>query len=155
MAHIEKSIDLDVPVRVAYDQWTQFASFPMFMEGVKEVHQVDDTHLHWKAEIGGKAVEWDAVIAEQVPDQRIAWRNTDGATNAGVVTFQQIGEAQCRVMLQMETEPHGLVETVGDALGFLGHQVEGDLKRFKEMVEGRGAATGAWRGSVDDGQRTS
>lgn len=154
MAHVEKSIDVDVPVRTAYDQWTQFESFPQFMEGVKEVRQLDDTHLHWKAEIGGKTVEWNAVITEQVPDQRIAWRNTDGADNAGVVTFHRIDDARTRVMLQLETEPHGIAETVGDALGFLGRRVEGDLERFKHMIESRGVETGAWRGRVDQSARS-
>ncbi len=152
MATVEKSIELDVPVHVAYNQWTQFETFPQFMEGVKEIRQLDDKRLHWKAEIGGKDVEWDAEIVEQMPDQRIAWRNINGATNAGVVTFHKISDTQCKVMLQLETEPQGLVETIGDALGFLGHRVEGDLKRFKEMVESRGTPTGAWRGEIREGE---
>lgn len=144
MADVEKSIEINVPVRVAYDQWTQFESFPQSMEGVKEVRQLDDRHLHWRAEIGGR----DAEIVEQIPDERIAWRNRNGATNASVVTFHKLSDDSCKVMLQIETEPHGLVETIGDALGFLGHRVEGDLQRFKEMIEQRGTATGAWRGDI-------
>lgn len=149
MAHVEKSIDVNVPVHTAYDQWTQFESFPQFMEGVKEVRQLDATHLHWKAEIAGKQVEWDAVITEQTPDQRIAWRNTDGAENAGVVTFHRLDDNSCRVTLQLDAEPHGIAETVGDALGFLDRRVEGDMERFKHMIEHRGVETGAWRGQVD------
>ena len=149
MAHVEKSIEIAVPVHTAYNQWTQFETFPQFMEGVKEVQQLDDKRLHWRAEIAGKDVEWDALITEQEPDMRIAWRNVDGAENAGVVTFHHIAENECRVMLQMDVEPHGLAETVGDKLGFLDRQVKGDLDRFKELVEKQGTETGAWRGSIE------
>lgn len=149
MAKVEKSIDIDVPVTTAYNRWTQFESFPSFMQGVQEVRQLDERGLHWRAEIGGKQVEWDAQITEQLPDERIAWRNTSGATNAGVVTFHRISDGQTRIMLQLETEPHGLVETVGDKLGFLDRQVEADLHRFKDMIESQGTASGAWRGTVD------
>jgi uncharacterized membrane protein len=148
MASIEKSIDVEVPVRTAYNQWTQFEEFPRFMEGVKEVRQIDDTHLHWRAEIAGKDEEWDAEITEQTPDMRVAWTNTSGAQNAGVVTFHRLGDNLTRVMLQIEYDPHGFVENVGDALGFVTRRVEGDLKRFKEFIESRGQETGAWRGEV-------
>jgi uncharacterized membrane protein len=148
MASIEKSIDVEVPVRTAYNQWTQFEEFPRFMEGVKEVRQIDDTHLHWRAEIAGKDEEWDAKITEQTPDMRVAWTNTSGAQNAGVVTFHRLGDNLTRVMLQTEYDPHGFVENVGDALGFVTRRVEGDLKRFKEFIESRGQETGAWRGEV-------
>jgi uncharacterized membrane protein len=148
MAGIEKSIDVDVSVRSAYNQWTQFEEFPRFMEGVKEVRQLDDTHLHWRAVIGGKEEEWDAVITEQAPDMRIAWRNTTGAENAGVVTFHRLGDNHTRVMLQLEYDPEGFVENAGDALGFVSRRVEGDLQRFKEFIESHGQATGAWRGEV-------
>jgi uncharacterized membrane protein len=148
MPTIEKHIDVDVPVRTAYNQWTQFESFPQFMEGVEEVQQVDDSHLHWRANIGGKMEEWDAVITEQTPDERIAWRSTSGAPNAGVVTFHRLGDNQTRVMLQLEYDPEGFAENVGNALGFMDRRVAGDLQRFKDFVEGRGAATGAWRGTI-------
>jgi uncharacterized membrane protein len=148
MASIEKSIDVEVPVRTAYNQWTQFEEFPRFMEGVKEVRQIDDTHLHWRAEIAGKDEEWDAEITEQTPDMRVAWTNTSGAQNAGVVTFHRLGDNLTRVMLQIEYDPNGFVENVGDALGFVTRRVEGDLKRFKEFIESRGQETGAWRGEV-------
>jgi len=148
MASVEKHIEVNVPVRTAYNQWTQFEDFPHFMEGVKEVCQLDDTHLHWRATVGGKEEEWDAVITEQTPDARIAWRNTSGAENAGVVTFHRLGESQTRVMLQLEYDPDGFVEHVGDALGIVSRRVEGDMKRFKEFVESGGRATGAWRGEV-------
>ena len=148
-AKVEKTIDVDVPVSTAYNQWTQFETFPAFMEGVVEVRQLGDTRLHWKAKVAGKEKEWDAEITEQTPDERIAWRAIGGAENAGVVTFHHLEEGRSRVALQLEAEPEGVVETVGDKLGVFGHRVEGDLKRFKEYVESRGAETGAWRGEVD------
>ncbi len=149
MANIEKSIDVDVPVSVAYNQWTQFEEFPHFMEGIESVKQLDEKRLHWKAEILGKTEEWDAEITEQTPDQRVAWTNTTGAKNAGVVTFHHIDDTTTRVMLQMDYDPEGIVETVGDKLGFVGRRVEGDLKRFKEYIEKRGTATGGWRGEIE------
>jgi uncharacterized membrane protein len=148
-ASVEKSIDVDVPVHTAYNQWTQFETFPEFMEGVVEVKQLSDTTLHWKAKVAGKEKEWDATITEQQPDQRIAWKAVDGAPNAGVVTFHRIDEGTTRVMLQLEAEPEGFIEEVGDKLGVFDRRVEGDLKRFKDFVESRGSETGAWRGEVD------
>ena len=148
MATIEHSVQVDVPVRTAYNQWTQFEEFPQFMEGVKEVRQIDDTHLHWRAEIAGKDVEWDAVVTEQIPDERVAWRNTTGAQNAGVVTFHRIADGVTRVMLQLDYEPEGMVEHPGDMLGLVSRRVEGDLDRFKTFIESHGQATGGWRGEV-------
>jgi len=145
---IEEAIDVDVPVSVAYNQWTQFEEFPQFMGGVGEVTQLDDTHLHWKAAIAGVPKEWDAVITEQTPDQRIAWTNTTGARNAGVVTFHRLAENKTRVMLQLDYEPEGLVENVGDMIGVVSTRVRADLKRFKNFIESRGRETGAWRGEV-------
>ena len=149
-ASVEKSIDVDVPVSTAYNQWTQFETFPEFMDGVVEVEQLGDTRLRWKAKIGGHEKEWNAEITEQRPDERIAWRAVDGAPNAGVVTFHRLDERRTRVMLQLEAEPQGVVEKVGDSLGVFGRQVEGDLERFKAFVESRGGETGAWRGEVDN-----
>jgi uncharacterized membrane protein len=146
---VEESIDVKVPVRTAYDQWTQFETFPEFMEGVESVQQVDDTHLRWEADIAGVTRQWDAEITEQTPDQRVAWKATQGAENSGVVTFHRIDDATTRVMLQLEFEPEGAVETAGDALGFVKRRATGDLGRFKEFIEARGAETGAWRGEVD------
>lgn len=151
MEHVEKSIKVDVPVHVAYNQWTQFEDFPKFMEGVKEVKQLDDKHLHWRAKVGGKEEEWNADITEQVPDQRIAWRSTSGAENAGLVTFHSDGTDRTRVTLRLDYDPKGIVENLGDAMGVVGHRVEGDLKRFKEFVESRGTSTGAWRGEIHGG----
>jgi uncharacterized membrane protein len=148
VASIQKSIDVNVPVRTAYNQWTQFEEFPRFMEGVEEVRQLDDRRLHWRAKIGGKTEEWDAVITEQLPDERVAWRNTTGADNAGVVTFHHLSASTTRVMLQIEYDPHGVVENVGSALGVVERRVEGDLKRFKDFVESHGTETGAWRGEI-------
>lgn len=148
MSVIEKSIEINVPVNTAYNQWTQFEEFPKFMEGVKEVKQTDDTHLRWRAEIAGKEKEWDAEITEQIPDERIAWRARDGAMNAGVVTFHRLSDKKSKVMLQMEYDPEGIVENVGDAVGVVSQRVLGDLERFKRYIENRGHETGAWRGSV-------
>jgi uncharacterized membrane protein len=146
---IEQSIDVEVPVRTAYNQWTQFEDFPRFMEGVEEVHQHDEKRLHWAATIAGQRREWEAEITEQTPDERIAWRNVDGATNAGVVTFHRLADGVTRVMLQMEFEPEGVAEKAGDALGVVARRIKGDLDRFKEFIEARGQETGAWRGSID------
>jgi uncharacterized membrane protein len=148
VSNIEKSIEVEVSVRTAYDQWTQFEEFPRFMEGVQQVTQLDDKRLRWRANVGGQEKEWEAEITEQRPGERIAWRSRDGAVNAGVVTFHRIADARTRVMLQLEYEPDGVVETVGDAIGVVSRRVAGDLERFKEFVESRGRETGAWRGEI-------
>jgi len=155
MTTIEKSVEVDVPVRVAYNQWTQFEEFPRFMEGVREVRQLDDTHLHWRAEVGGKEQAWDAEITEQIPDERIAWRARSGAPNAGVVTFHRIADSRTRIMLQLDYDPQGAVENIGDALGVVSRRVAGDLERFKEFVESRGGETGAWRGEIRQDRKTA
>jgi uncharacterized membrane protein len=149
MTTIEQSIDVNVPVRTAYNQWTQFEEFPEFMQGVEFVNQLDDTHLRWKAEIGGTSHEWEAEITEQKPDDRIAWKTTSGKGHAGVVTFHRLGEDQTRVTLQMDYEPEGMKESAGSALGFDDRRIKGDLERFKELIESRGTESGAWRGEVD------
>jgi uncharacterized membrane protein len=149
MSTIEQSIDVNVPVRTAYNQWTQFEEFPTFMEGVEEVRQIDDTHLHWRTKVGGREKEFDATITEQHPDERIAWKASQGADQAGVVTFHRVDEERTRIMLQLEAEPEGAVEKAGDALGVLKRRVKGDLERFKELIEARGTESGAWRGEVD------
>ena len=149
MAQVEKSIDVNVPVQVAYNQWTQFEDFPKFMEGVKQVRQIDDTTLHWIAEIGGQEREWKARIAEQIPDERIAWAAEGDTPNAGVVTFHRIDDNTTRIMLQMEYEPTDFKEKAGDVLGIVSRRVDGDLKRFKEFIESRGQETGGWRGTVE------
>ena len=149
MASVVESIDVNVPLSTAYNQWTQFEEFPRFMEGVTSVTQTDDTHIHWVAEVGGAEREWDAEITEQHPDERVAWRATSGANNAGVVTFHRIDDDTTRVTLQMDVDPDGLVENLGTALGFLDRRVKGDLERFKEFIESRGSETGGWRGEVE------
>ena len=149
MSSIEQSIEVQVPVRTAYNQWTQFEDFPHFMEGVKEIRQVDDASLHWTVEIAGQVREFDAKITEQNPDERIAWTTIDGPHQAGVVTFHRLGDDQTKVMLQMEYEPEGIVEKAGDAIGVVKGRVKGDLERFKAFIESRGQETGAWRGEVD------
>jgi uncharacterized membrane protein len=147
-SQIEKSIEVDVPVRTAYDQWTQFEQFPNFMEGVTEVRQIDDRRLFWRADIGGKEKTWEAIIDEQIPDTRIAWHATTGARNAGVVTFHRLDDRKCKVMLQMDYDPEGFTESVGDFLGVASARINGDLTRFKQFIEERGTETGAWRGSI-------
>jgi uncharacterized membrane protein len=145
---VEESIEVGVPVSTAYNQWTQFEEFPKFMASVESVTQIDDTHLHWRAKVGGKVKEWDAEITEQVPDERIAWRSIGGVRNAGVVTFHRIDDARTRVMLQMDYEPETAAEAVADAGGAVKLSTKGNLKRFKKLLESRGQETGAWRGSV-------
>ena len=149
MSNIEESIEVQVPVREAYNQWTQFEEFPRFMEGVEEIRQLDETHLHWVTEVAGRRQEFDAEVTEQTPDQRVAWHSTSGTTHAGVVTFHRTDEGQTRIMVQMDIDPDGAVEKAGDALGFAKRRVKGDLERFKELVESRGEASGAWRGEVE------
>src|SRR5215213_9876348 len=148
MSLIERSIEIDVPVRTAYNQWTQFEDFPQFMEGVKQVKQLDDKHLFWKADIGGQEKEWKAEITEQIPDQRIAWTSQSGTMTAGVVTFHPLSDAKSKVMLQMEYDPQGIVENVKDAIGVVTQSVQGELERLKQYIESRGSESGAWRGTV-------
>jgi carbon monoxide dehydrogenase subunit G len=148
---VEKSVQVDVPLSTAYNQWTQFEDFPHFMGGVKEVRQLDDRRLHWVAEIAGVRREWDASILEQVPDQKVAWAATSGATNAGSVRFEPAGADSTIVYLTLEYEPEGVVEQVGDKLGIVERQVTSDLERFKALIEDQGYASGAWRGAVDEG----
>jgi uncharacterized membrane protein len=145
---VEQSIDVNVPVSTAYNQWTQFEEFPRFMETVEQVTQIDDEHLHWRATVAGKPKEWDAEITEQIPDQKIAWRSTSGPRNAGVVTFHKLGENKTRIMLQMDYEPESPDEKIGSAMGGVKLTAKGNLKKFKELIEQRGAETGAWRGTV-------
>jgi uncharacterized membrane protein len=145
---IEQSIEVSVPIRQAYNQWTQFEEFPHFMEGIERVEQRDDRHVHWVASFGGETHEWDAEITEQNPDERVAWRNTNGKDNAGVVTFHRIDDDTTRVMVQMDWAPEGVKEKLGAALGADDRRVKGDLARFKEFIESRGTETGKWRGDV-------
>ena len=150
MSHIKESVDVDVPVRVAYDQWTQFESFPQFMEGVESITQLTDTTNRWKVEVGGATREFTTEITEQEPDMRIAWRTIDGDTgHAGVVTFHHLSDTTTRVNLDMDVEPEGFVEQLGDKLGFISRRVHGDMERFKTFIESRGHETGAWRGQVE------
>jgi uncharacterized membrane protein len=152
MSVVEHTIEANVPVRVAYDQWTQFEDFPRFMEGVKRVVQKDDKTLEWTAEIAGKEKVWTAEIVEQTPDRRVAWRSTSGASNSGAVSFQSTGPSSTKVTLRLEAQPEDAVEKAGDALGYLDRQVNEDLDRFKEFVEERGVPTGAWRGEIHGGE---
>jgi uncharacterized membrane protein len=151
VSHIEESIDVAVPVRTAYNQWTQFEEFPRFMEGVERVEQIDDTHLRWKAEVAGRTHEWEALITEQVPDRCVAWTSHEGPYNSGRVTFQPAENGKTRVTVNMQYEPQGKAEKAGDVLGVLKRRVSGDLKRFRDFIEDRGTETGAWRGEVRGG----
>jgi len=149
MTTVTKSIDVDVPISTAYNQWTQFETFPEFMSGVESIQQIDDTHTHWKVDIGGVEREFDAEITEQHPDERVAWASTDGKTHAGVVTFHRLAEAETRVTVQLDWEPEGFVEKVGAVVGVDDMQVARDLTMFKQMIEAKGVEDGAWRGNVD------
>ena len=149
MGTITESIDVGVDVTTAYDQWTQFESFPQFMEGVDEVRQIDDTHLHWVTSVGPVTREFDATVTEQHPDERVAWKSDNGPEHAGVVTFHRLDDQTTKVTVQMDIDPEGFVENVADKAGILDQRVKGDLKRFKDFIESRGTETGAWRGDVD------
>ena len=149
MEQVEKIVEVNCPISTVYNQWTQFEDFPQFMDGVKEVRQLDDTHVHWRAEIWGKDKEWDAEITEQEPDKRISWKSVSGAPNAGTVRFEPLGADRTRVRLVMAYEPEGAVENVGDAMGLFSARVENSVRDFKKFIESRGQETGAWRGEVD------
>ena len=151
---VEKQVMVNVPVSTVYNQWTQFEEFPHFMGGVKSVKQLGDNRLEWVAELGGVRRQWEARIVEQVPDQKIAWAATEGATNAGAVSFEDVGGGQTSVRLTLEYEPEGMVEKVGDKLNVVEKQAEADLQKFKEFIEAEGYATGAWRGSINEGAAT-
>ncbi|MFI5839029.1 SRPBCC family protein [Catenuloplanes sp. NPDC051500] len=151
MGTVTEHIDVAVPIRTAYNQWTQFEEFPRFMEGVTEIRQTSETDTHWKTEIAGVKREFDATITEQLPDERVAWTTTGGLKQAGVITFHRLDETHTRVTAQMDFEPEGLAEQAGDKLGIVDRRVKGDMKRFKEYIESdrAGVETGGWRGQVD------
>jgi uncharacterized membrane protein len=148
MANLHKSIEVNVPVQSAYNQWTQFEDWPSFMDAIEEVEQIDDTHLHWRAELGGIEREWDTEITEQIPDQRIAWRSISGPENHGAVNFQPLGADRTRIDVDVEYQPETLVEKTGDMLGMVSMNLEDDLENFKDFLESRGKETGAWRGEI-------
>jgi len=150
MKTIEESIEIEVPVSTAYGQWTQFESFPQFMDGVESVEQTDETHLRWVAEVGGEKREWSAEITEQHADHRIAWKALGQEGPNGVVTFHRLDDSHTKVMVQMDYAPDGMKESLGSAVGVDSHRVKGDLESFKEFIESRGAETGSWRGSVEN-----
>jgi len=150
VATIEKSIDVGVPVSVAYDQWTQFEEFPQFMDGIVEVKQLDDTHLHWVADIDGERKEWKAEVIEQEPDRVVAWRSVEGLENSGRVEFEPI-DSGTRVSVAMQYDAEGVKESIGALFGVDGRQVANDLESFRELVEAREVPTGAWRGTVESG----
>jgi uncharacterized membrane protein len=149
MSTVVESVDVAVPVRTAYNQWTQFEQFPQFMDGVTEIRQMDPTHLHWVVNVAGVRREFDAEITEQHPDERVAWTTTEGPRHAGVVTFHRLDDTHTRVTAQMDIDPETFIEKVGDRTGIVDRRVKGDMQRFREYIEARGQETGAWRGDVD------
>jgi uncharacterized membrane protein len=155
MAEVRESIDVNVPVSTAYNQWTQFEEFPTFMEGVKSVMQIDDTHLRWVAEVGGKTHEWEAEIVEQVPDKLIAWRSVDGKGVDGAVMFEHDGPDRTGIDVHFKWDSDGILESLGSALGIDNRRVKGDLERFRERIERQGLESGAWRGEVHAGDKAS
>ncbi|MFN2489290.1 MAG: SRPBCC family protein [Actinomycetota bacterium] len=152
MTTVRETIEVDVPISTAYDQWTQFEDFPRFMAGIDQVKQLDDTRLHWVADIGGQQREWDAKIVEQEPDRRVAWSATEGTANAGAVEFVPLSDSRTEIHLELDYAPEGLVEKAGAATGTVQRRAKKDLESFKDFIESRGAETGAWRGRVEGGQ---
>ncbi|MEU9980323.1 SRPBCC family protein [Streptomyces sp. NPDC050856] len=149
MSKVKEAVEVEVPVHTAYNQWTQFEEYPNFMEGVEEVRQLDDSHNHWVTRIGGVRREFDTEIVDQLPDERITWRTTGGDTHQkGMVSFQRLDDSHTRVQLVMEIEPSGLAEKAADATGVIDRRVKGDMRRFKEYIEGRGTESGSWRGRI-------
>ncbi|TSD93651.1 SRPBCC family protein [Skermania sp. ID1734] len=149
MSTITESVDVHAPVSTVYNQWTQFEEFPIFMDGVEEVKQLDDTHLHWVVKVGTGRREFDATITEQNPDERVAWHSDNGPNHGGVVTFHRLDASTTRVTAQMDIDPDGFVEKAADKLGILNLRVKGDLDRFRHFLEERDNESGAWRGNVD------
>jgi uncharacterized membrane protein len=148
MSTVTESVDVQVPVTTAYNQWTQFESFPQFMGGVQQVRQLDDTHTHWVTKMAGVTREFDATITEQHPDERVAWKSENGPKQAGVVTFHKLDDNRTRVTAQMDFEPEGIAEKAADRVGMIEGRVKDDMERFKQFIEGKGHETGAWRGDV-------
>jgi uncharacterized membrane protein len=155
MGQVRESIEVNVPISTAYNQWTQFEEFPQFMQGVERVRQLDDKTLEWHASIAGNDETWTAEIVEQKPDECVMWRSTSGVRQTGDVDFERIDENRTRVTLTMDWEPESAVQSVGDALGFDDRRVKGDLERFKEFIESRGQETGGWRGEIEQGSTVS
>jgi len=149
MEHVEKSVEVDAPVSTVYNQWTQFEDFPRFMEGVEYVQQLDDKRLRWRADVGGRVIEWDAEIFEQIPDRRVAWRSITGELNSGMVNFEPLGPNRTRVSVKINYKPEGALEKLGSALGVVSQRVHRDLERSKDFIESRGQETGAWRGQIE------
>jgi uncharacterized membrane protein len=153
MAEVKESVEVNVPVSTAYNQWTQFEEFPNFMENVESVTQLDDTHLRWIADVGGRRQEWKAEITQQVPDEIIAWRSIEGEENAGSVRFESLGADRAKIEVTLTWEPEGIVEAAADRIGISERALNVDLERFKDLIEGRGVEKGAWRGEVVEGER--
>ena len=155
MVRIKTSIEVDCPLSQVYNQWTQFEEFPRFMDGVKEVRQLDDQRLHWRADIAGKEKEWTAKITEQIPDDRIAWTSESGEYTSGMVNFARLGMDRTKVALEISYDPQGFLENAGDAVGLVSRRIENDLEHFKEFIENRGHESGAWRGTIREGHKST
>jgi uncharacterized membrane protein len=151
LSFVQDSIEVEVPIRTAYNQWTQFEEFPNFMKDVEEVRQIDDTHLYWRAIVAGKSVEWTSEITMQIPDRRISWRSTSGPPNSGAVMFDRVTDHRTRVTLRMSYRAPGIAEKVGDALGVVRAELSGNLHRFTDFIQARQIETGAWRSTVGGG----
>lgn len=149
MSTVKSDVDVNVPLSVVYNQWTQFESFPRFMDSIERITQTDDTHTHWVVKIAAQEREFDTVVTEQVPDERIAWKSVEGDAHAGVVTFHRLAEDQTRISLQMDWKPEGFVEKLGALLQVDDIAIDRDLEKFKETIEADGFESGAWRSSVD------
>ncbi|MDT0386387.1 SRPBCC family protein [Streptomyces sp. DSM 41921] len=155
MSTVKETVEVDVPLHTAYNQWTQFEEFPNFMEGVEEVRQVDDRHNHWTTKVGGVRREFDTEIVDQLPDERVTWRTTSGDVNQrGSVRFERVDDTHTRVELVMEVEPSGMAEKAADMMGTIDRRVKGDMKRFKQYIEERGGESGGWRGRIQPGGGT-
>ena len=151
MSQIIETVDVNVPVSVAYNQWTQFEEFPKFLDEVESIQQVTDVLTVWKVKVGPVEREFEANITEQHPDERVAWNSTGGEVDhAGVVTFHKLADTQSRVTVQLDWEAKGLLEHLGAAIGVDNHAVKADLKNFKEFIEKQGTPEGAWRGDVQN-----
>ncbi|MEU6575642.1 SRPBCC family protein [Streptomyces sp. NPDC046805] len=153
MGMVRESVEVEVPLRAAYNQWTQFEEFPNFMEGVEEVEQIDDSHNHWTTKIAGVRRDFDTEIVDQLADDRITWRTISGDTRqSGTVLFESLGDNRTRVELVMDVEPSGPAETLADWIGTFDRRVKGDMRRFKEFIEARGGhESGSWRGRITPG----
>ena len=149
MPNAIETVDVNVPVSVAYNQWTKCEEFPKFLSFVESITQVNDTLTEWKVKVGGVEREFEAQITEQHPDERVAWNSTGGQVDhGGVVTFHKLAENETRVTVQLDWQATGLMEKAGAALGVDNYAIKKDLANFKKFIEAKGTDDGGWRGDV-------